>query len=96
MGRRVIDFSILPYVAQGIFLISLVGTCRKILQTRSSKDFSIISQTLTLLGIGLLLIYTTKLMLDTKNSVLFVQNLLNFTSNTYAYCLILKYRNGVS
>jgi uncharacterized protein with PQ loop repeat len=74
--------------------VSLISTCTKILRTKSSKDFSIPAQTLTLTGIAFLFIYATHLMITEGNKVLFAQNLINLVTNSISYILVLKYRHG--
>ena len=88
------DYSICPYIAQGIFLTSLWKTCGKILRTKSSKDFSIPAQTLTLIGIYFLFGYSIMLLIDKGIQALFYQNLINVVSNSFVYCIILRYRYG--
>ena len=88
------NYGLFPFIAQGIFLTSLYKTSSKILRTKSSKDFSVPAQTLTLIGIYLLFFYANNLRITTGNWILFYQNLINVVSNTIAYSLILKYRHG--
>ena len=88
------NYNWFPFVAQSIFLVSLISTCTKIIRTKSSRDFSIPAQTLTLTGIAFLFIYATHLMMTEGNVVLFAQNLVNLVTNSIAYSLVLKYRHG--
>ena len=88
------NYDLFPFIAQGIFLTSLYKTSRKILATKSSRDFSVPAQTLTLIGIYLLFLYANDLRITKGNWVLFYQNLINVVSNSFVYCIILRYRNG--
>jgi uncharacterized protein with PQ loop repeat len=89
-----VDYSVFPFIGQGIFLTSLIITCVKIFRTKSSRDFSFPAVVWSTTGILALLIYANHLRVDAHQNVLFYTYSVNFASNLVYLWLVFRYRHG--